>query len=80
MQKLISTDPATIPKCVRGYGVGHNFQKRASTTNAKYNAKYYNTKVIERILLPETQKLHRDEYYCFLQDVAPSHTANIGQR
>jgi hypothetical protein len=31
---------------------------------AKINAEYYKTEVLERILLPEAQKLYGDEYYC----------------
>jgi hypothetical protein len=46
----------------------------------KINAKYYKTKVLERILLPGAQKIYGDEYYCFQQDGAPSPTANIVQR
>jgi hypothetical protein len=46
----------------------------------KINAEYYKTGVLERILLPEPQKLNGDNYYCFQQDEAPSHTANIVQR
>jgi hypothetical protein len=42
----------------------------------KINAEYYKKEVLQRILLPEA----RDEYYCFQQDGAPSHTANIVQR
>jgi hypothetical protein len=37
---------------------------------------YYKTEILERILLPEAHKLYGDEYYCFQQDGAPSHTAN----
>jgi hypothetical protein len=43
----------------------------------KINGEYYKTEVLERILFPEAQKLYRDEYDCFQQDGAPSHTANI---
>jgi hypothetical protein len=46
----------------------------------KINAEYYKKEVLQRILLPEPQKLYGDEYYCFQQDGAPSHTANIVQR
>jgi hypothetical protein len=46
----------------------------------KINTEYYKTEVLERILLPEAQKLYGDEYYCFQQDGEPSQTANIVQR
>jgi hypothetical protein len=44
------------------------------------NAEYYKKEVLQRILLPEAQKFYEDECYCFQQDGAPSHTANIVQR
>jgi hypothetical protein len=49
--------------CQTSHGVGHNFQKKASTTSFidqgfKINAEYYKTEVLEQILLPEIQKLH----------------------
>jgi hypothetical protein len=40
----------------------------------------YKTEILYQILLPEAQTLNGDEYYCFQQDGAPSHTANIIQR
>jgi hypothetical protein len=54
-------DRSTILKCVRGYGVGRNFQNMASITSfhrgVKINAEYYKTEILERILLSEAQKL-----------------------
>jgi hypothetical protein len=74
-------DRSTIPQCVRGYGVELNFQKRTYTTSFyQPRGQYYKTKVLEWILLRKAQKLHADEYYCFQQDGAPSHTATIVQR
>jgi hypothetical protein len=46
----------------------------------KINAEYYKTEILERIFLPEAQKVYGDEYICFQQYGAPSHTANIVQR
>jgi hypothetical protein len=43
----------------------------------KIRAEYYKTVVLERILLPDAQKLNGDEYDCFQQDGVPPHTANI---
>jgi hypothetical protein len=46
----------------------------------KINAEYYKTEILQRILVPEAQKLYGDEYYCFQQDGAPSHTENMVQK
>jgi transposase InsO family protein len=70
-------DRSAIPNCVRGYGrIPLVFIDRG----VKINAEYYKTEVLVRILLPEAQTLHGDEYYCFQQDGATSHIANIVQR
>ena len=45
----------------------------------KINAKYYVEEVMEKNVLPNTKKLYGEDYYCFQQDGAPSHTANITQ-
>lgn len=45
----------------------------------KINAKYYLEEVLQRNLLPELQKMYGDDYYCFQQDGAPAHTANVVQ-
>ena len=46
----------------------------------KINQKYYLEEVLEKNLLPEAQKLFGNDYYCFQQDGAPSHTAHLVQR
>jgi hypothetical protein len=75
-------DRSTIPKCVRGYAVGRNFHLPLVCIDRgiKISAEYYKKEFLHRILPPEAQKLYGDEYYCFQQDGAPSHTANIVQR
>lgn len=45
----------------------------------KINAQYYKTEVLEKVLLPNLQKLYGDDYYVFQQDGAPAHTSNVVQ-
>lgn len=45
----------------------------------KVNAKYYLEEVLQKNMLPAVQQMYGDEYYCFQQDGAPSHTAGIVQ-
>lgn len=46
----------------------------------KINAKYYLENVLQSHLVPEAQILFPDLDYCFQQDGAPSHTANVVQQ
>jgi hypothetical protein len=46
--------------------------------NLKINTILQKKEFLQRISPPEAQKLYEDEYYCFQQDGAPSHTANRG--
>lgn len=45
----------------------------------KVNAQYYLDQVLRAHLLPEAQKLFGEDYFCFQQDGAPSHTARTVQ-
>lgn len=45
----------------------------------KINANYYVEEVLKKNLKPNAEKLFQDDYYCFQQDGAPSHTANLTQ-
>lgn len=45
----------------------------------KINARYYQTEVLEKNLLPNLKNMFGDAYYVFQQDGAPSHTANTVQ-
>jgi transposase len=45
----------------------------------KINANYYKTEVLEKVLLPNMQSMYGDDYYCYQQDGAPSHTSNAVQ-
>ena len=45
----------------------------------KVNAVYYKEHVLKSVVLPACKHLFGDDYYCFQQDGAPSHTAKICQ-
>ena len=45
----------------------------------KLNAKYYLTEILQKNVLPTAKKLFGNNYYCFQQDGATSHTANVNQ-
>jgi inhibitor of nuclear factor kappa-B kinase subunit alpha len=45
----------------------------------KINANYYLEEVLKKNVMPNAKSLFGDDYYCFQQDGAPSHTANITQ-
>lgn len=45
----------------------------------KVNQNYYKDEVLKKILLPEAQKLFKNDYFCFQQDGAPAHTAKTVQ-
>lgn len=45
----------------------------------KINANYYVEEVLKKNVMPNAVKLFQDDYYCFQQDGAPSHTANLTQ-
>lgn len=45
----------------------------------KVNAKYYLEEVLQKKLLPSVKTMYKEDYYCFQQDGAPSHTAKITQ-
>jgi inhibitor of nuclear factor kappa-B kinase subunit alpha len=45
----------------------------------KINANYYLEEVLKKNVIPNAKSLFGDDYYCFQQDGAPSHTANITQ-
>jgi hypothetical protein len=38
------------------------------------DGKYYKTEVLEKLLLPTAWTFYGEEYFCFQQDEAPSHT------
>lgn len=46
----------------------------------KINAKYYLEEVLQKRLIPAVQQMYGTEYYCFQQDGAPAHTANLVQK
>lgn len=45
----------------------------------KINEKYYLEEVLQKQFLPAIKNLYGEEYYCFQQDGAPSHSAKIVQ-
>lgn len=45
----------------------------------KINAAYYLDTVLKKNVLPQAELLFEDDYYCFQQDGAPSHTAKVVQ-
>lgn len=45
----------------------------------KINANYYLEEILKKNVLPNATQMYGDEYYCFQQDGAPSHTANVVQ-
>lgn len=45
----------------------------------KINKEYYIEHVLKNHLLVNAKRMYQDEYYCFQQDSAPSHKANVTQ-
>lgn len=57
----------------------HKFDLVFIERNVKINSNYYLDVVLQKNLLPELKRVYKNEYYCFQQDGAPSHTAKIVQ-